>query len=96
MRSLPSQGARYRFDGIDLKSSEPSTRPVLPGVLVRQWLSWYTDSMNKYRFSVDLVVEVEAFDPFDAEDMIRDAFGLGEVCGLNVVESEVGDYDVVE
>lgn len=47
--------------------------------------------MDKHRFDVHLVVEVEAFDPFDAEEMIRDAFGLGEVCGVDVVQSEVGD-----
>lgn len=51
--------------------------------------------MNKYRFSVNLVVEVESFDSLDAEEMIRDAFGLGEVCGLDVIESEVGDFDIV-
>lgn len=45
--------------------------------------------MKTFRFSVDLVVEVEAYDEFDAEEMVRDAFDLGEVCGLNVVESEI-------
>lgn len=51
--------------------------------------------MKTYRYSVDLVVEVEAFDQFDAEDMIRDALGLGDVCGLEIVESEVGDFKIV-
>jgi hypothetical protein len=47
--------------------------------------------MNKYRYSVNLVVEVEAFDPIDAEDAVRDAFGLGDQCGVEIVESEVSD-----
>lgn len=51
--------------------------------------------MKKYRFDVSLVVEVEAFNEIDAEEAIRDEFGLGEVCGLNVVESEVGGYTIV-
>lgn len=50
--------------------------------------------MNTYKFKVELVVEVEAFDPFDAEDSIRDAFGLGEVYGINIIESEIGEYTV--
>lgn len=51
--------------------------------------------MNTYRFDLSLVVEVEAFDPIDAEEMIRDTFGLGDTAGLSVIESEVGDYTVV-
>lgn len=50
--------------------------------------------MKTFKFSVDLVVEVQAPDQFDAAEAIRDAFGLGEVCGLNVIESEVGDFTV--
>lgn len=52
--------------------------------------------MNKYRFDVSLVVEVDAFDFLDAEEMIRDAFGLGESAGVEIVESEVGDFSIVE
>jgi hypothetical protein len=52
--------------------------------------------MNTYRYSVSLVVEAEGFTQFDAEEAIRDAFGLGEVCGLSVIESEVGDFTVVD
>jgi hypothetical protein len=48
--------------------------------------------MRTFRFDVSLVVEAQAFDHLDAEEMIRDAFGLGEVCGLDIVESEVGDF----
>lgn len=50
--------------------------------------------MNKYRYSVNLVVEVEAFDTIDAVEAVRDAFGLGDVCGIEVVESEVGEFAV--
>lgn len=50
--------------------------------------------MKKFRYDVTLVVEVEAFNEIDAEEAVRDAFGLGEVCGLNVIESEVGDFTV--
>lgn len=48
--------------------------------------------MKKFRYDVSLVVEVESFDHLDAEEVIRDAFGLGDVCGVEVVESEVGDF----
>lgn len=50
--------------------------------------------MNRFRYDVSLVVEVEAFNEIDAEEAVRDAFGLGEVCGLSVIESEVGDFTV--
>lgn len=52
--------------------------------------------MEKYRFDVSLVVEVEAFNMLDAEDMIRDSLGLGDAMGVEIVESEVGDFSVVE
>lgn len=45
--------------------------------------------MNKFRYSVNLVVEVEAFDPIDAEEAVRDAFGLGDQCGVEIIESEI-------
>lgn len=51
--------------------------------------------MNKFRYDLHLVVEVEAFSEIDAEEAVRDAFGLGETCGLDIVESEVGDFTVV-
>lgn len=50
--------------------------------------------MKTFRYEVNLIVEVPAFDEIDAEDAVRDAFGLGEVCGLNIVESEVGEFTV--
>lgn len=45
--------------------------------------------MKTYKYSVNLVVEVEAFDPIDAEEAVRDTFGLGDQCGIEIVESEV-------
>jgi hypothetical protein len=51
--------------------------------------------MKTFRYEVSLIVEVQAFDEIDAEDAVRDAFGLGEACGLNIVESEVGSFTVV-
>jgi hypothetical protein len=47
--------------------------------------------MKKFKYSVNLVVEVEAFDPIDAEEAVRDTFGLGDQCGIEIVESEVSD-----
>lgn len=52
--------------------------------------------MKTFKYSVELVVEVVAPDQWDAEEMVRDAFGLGEVCGLNIVESEVGDFAIID
>lgn len=46
--------------------------------------------MDKYKFSVELVVEVEAFDEFDAEEAVRDEFGLGTSGSVEVLESEIG------
>lgn len=50
--------------------------------------------MKTFKYDVSLVVEVEAFDEIDAEDAVRDAFGLGDVCGLSIIESEVGNFTV--
>lgn len=50
--------------------------------------------MKDFRYSVNLVVEVEAFDEIDAEEAVRDAFGLGDQCGIEIVESEVGEFTV--
>lgn len=54
----------------------------------------YHSSMITFRYNVELVVEVQAFDEFDAEDAVRDAFGLGDQCGIEIVESEVGEFTV--
>jgi len=48
--------------------------------------------MNTYTYEVKLVVEAEAFDPSDADQMIEDAFGLGENCGVNITEVEVSGH----
>lgn len=66
-----------------------------------QWLAkyrskWYTVTMKTFRYDVNIVVEVQAFNEIDAEEAVRDAFGLGEVYGLNIIESEVGDFTVAE
>jgi hypothetical protein len=50
--------------------------------------------MRTFRYEVSLIVEVPAFSEIDAEEAVRDAFGLGEVCGLEIVESEVGNFTV--
>lgn len=50
--------------------------------------------MKKFRYDVNLVVEVEAFNEIDAEEAVRDAFGLGDICGLEVIESEVGNFTI--
>lgn len=50
--------------------------------------------MKTFRYDVTLVVEVDAFNEIDAEEAVRDAFGLGDVCGLNIIESEVGGFTV--
>ena len=52
--------------------------------------------MNTFRFDVSLVVEVEAFNQLDAEEAIRDALGLGDAGGVEIVESEVGEFSVVK
>lgn len=45
--------------------------------------------MKTYKLSVNLVVEVKAFDPIDAEEAVRDTFALGDQCGVEIIESEV-------
>lgn len=50
--------------------------------------------MKTFRYDVQLVVEIEAFSEIDAEEAVRDAFGLGDNCGVSIVESEVGEFTV--
>lgn len=50
--------------------------------------------MHKFKYQVSLSVEVDAFNEIDAAEAVRDAFGLGEICGIEIVESEVGEYSV--
>lgn len=47
--------------------------------------------MNTYKYRVTLEVEVKAFDEGDAWEMLQDAFGIGEMCGTNVIECEYKD-----
>lgn len=50
--------------------------------------------MNRYLISVELVVSVDAFNHLDAEDAVRDALGLGDAMGVDIIESTVGDVHV--
>lgn len=45
--------------------------------------------MNKYRLTVNLIVEVDAFDETDAIEAIQDNFGVGDTSGLTVVDCEI-------
>ena len=40
--------------------------------------------MNKFKYLVELEVEVEAFDDGDARELLEDCFGLGEDCGVTI------------
>lgn len=44
--------------------------------------------MNKFKYKVALVVEVEGFDESDAWDTLQDNFGIGENLGLTVIDCE--------
>lgn len=45
--------------------------------------------MNKFRYAVSIVVEVEAFSEEDAWDTLQDSFGIGENApGTVVTECE--------
>ncbi len=48
--------------------------------------------MNTYFVSVNLQVEVNAFSQEDALDSVEDCFGVGDACGLQVVEFEIFDH----
>lgn len=45
--------------------------------------------MNEYELQVNLVVRVEAFDLDDAIDAVRDAFGEGSTCGVDIKNFKV-------
>lgn len=45
--------------------------------------------MNRYEVAVSLLVTVEAPDESDAREAVRDAFDVGEFCGLDVKDVEV-------
>jgi hypothetical protein len=47
--------------------------------------------MNRYRYEIALTVEVDAFDLFDADEIVADTFGEGESAGAKVVSMTVVD-----
>jgi len=49
--------------------------------------------MKRYIYSVLLQVEVEAYNEADAQEAVKDCFGEGSNCGLNVLDFEVVDND---
>lgn len=49
--------------------------------------------MNSYRVSIALEVEVPAFSEQDALEAVEDVFGMGDTCGLEVVEFQVLDHE---
>jgi hypothetical protein len=51
--------------------------------------------MNEYVVAVLLQVKVEAFDETDARDAVVDCFGEGDFCGVQVVDSEVTDLELL-
>ena len=44
--------------------------------------------MDKFKYTVKLTVEVEAFDEGDAWDALQDAFGVGETGAVTVTNCE--------
>lgn len=40
--------------------------------------------METYKFVVTLEVEVQAYNPMDAHELVEDAFGPGEDCGVEI------------
>lgn len=44
--------------------------------------------MNTYKYKVELVVEVEAFDESDAWDAVQETYGVGQDMGIRVVDCE--------
>ena len=44
--------------------------------------------MNKYKYEVKLLVEVEAFDAGDAWDAIQETYGVGSEMGIVVTDCE--------
>lgn len=44
--------------------------------------------MDKYEYTVKMVVEVEAFDEGDAWDAIQEAFGVGTTGAVTVTDCE--------
>lgn len=49
--------------------------------------------MNKFKYLVELEVEVEAYDQSDARDILEDVFGLGEDCGVTIKTAKFDESD---
>lgn len=58
-----------------------------PGVLLTRE-TCYNKAMETYTYEVRLTVEMEALDSSDAWEAVQDAFGLGDNCGVRVVDCE--------
>ena len=44
--------------------------------------------METFKYKVELVVEVDAFDEGDAWEAVQDNFGIGENSGVTVLDCE--------
>lgn len=44
--------------------------------------------MDKFRYKVQITVEVEAFDASDAWEAVQDNFGLGDQGGVTITDFE--------
>lgn len=45
-------------------------------------------TMDKFKYKVQLTVEVDAFDAGDAWEAVQDTFGLGDNSGVSVTDFE--------
>lgn len=48
--------------------------------------------MKKFKYEVELAVEVEAWDEADAWEALQDVFSVGDQYGIKVVECEYREY----
>lgn len=49
--------------------------------------------MNRYKATVTLEVNIDAFDETDARLALADTFGPGEECGIDIKNSEVTHFE---
>lgn len=49
--------------------------------------------MEKFTYLVELQVEVDAYDSSDAREMVEDAFGLGDDCGVTIKSVKIDESD---
>lgn len=47
--------------------------------------------METFRFTVELEVEVEAFDVRDAEEALEDVFGIGHELAVDILDMRIID-----